>query len=101
MRTVMLTARRAFVLRGRSVQAGEVFEALPVDAAVLTYRRHADFAPAGATSTASPASVVPAASSSSLPADLPPAAASPAEPLKPRRRRRTYRRRDLVPEDSS
>lgn len=99
--TIALIALRALNYGGRSLGVGDQFEARPIDAAILTYRHHADFAPrASRPSTPSP-----------HPAPLPivitepdeqepisePDEPAPEDPPKPRRR--TYRRRDMKAED--
>lgn len=89
MRTVTLLAQRPLDYAGRVVGAGEPFEATPIDAAVLTYRGQAVFAPPGVRSRP-PAPVVPTAAPSTADAAEPEAGAS---------RRRRYRRRDLTAED--
>lgn len=45
MANVRMVARRAFAFRGRAVLSGERFEVPALDAAILHYRRRADFAP--------------------------------------------------------
>lgn len=65
---IALVARESLSYAGREFQAGDVFEATPIEAAALTYKRRAMFAGKGAELT-------------------PP-------PEQPRRRGR-YRRRDL------
>jgi hypothetical protein len=87
MRLIRLIAQGALTYQGRTVGTGEVFEAAPIDAAVLTYHRQAIFA-TGTT----PASPVPSRQ------DEAPIAAPDTEPDKPKRRR-SYRRRDLRAED--
>lgn len=42
---IALIARRSLTYDGRTVRAGERFDASPLDAAVLTYHRQAVFAP--------------------------------------------------------
>jgi hypothetical protein len=89
MRLIRLIAQEALTYQTRAVGAGEVFEAAPIDAAVLTYRRQAIFASRG-TTPAAPAPV---------PCDDTPGAAPDPKPEKPKRRRQTYKRRDLRAED--
>jgi hypothetical protein len=66
---ITLVAREPLTYAGRDFQAGDVFEAIPIDAATLTYKRRAKFAEPGTELT----------------------------PDKPARGR--YRRRDLRPEE--
>lgn len=47
MRMIALIATESLVYGNRPVGAGERFDATPIDAAVLTYRRRAAFAPRG------------------------------------------------------
>lgn len=100
MRMIALIARHSLTYDHRALGAGERFEATPIDAAILTYRRDATFAPRGVP-TVSPAPVVP-------PDPEPAIVCEPAadeaesepdpepEPEKPKRR---YRRRDLQAEE--
>jgi hypothetical protein len=79
MRQIALVARQDLTYGARTVAAGEPFEATPLDAAVLTYRRQASFAPRAAAMES---------------------AAPPRRRRAPvRQRRKTIRRRDLVPEE--
>ena len=57
MRVIALVARRPLTYGGRAVKAGDVFETTPIDAAILTYRRHAAFAPKGVTASSASAIV--------------------------------------------
>lgn len=95
MRMIGLVARQALTYRNRTVGAGERFEAAPIDAAVLTYRRQAVFAPRGA-QPAPPAPV-------SQPTPGSPATeAEETEKHKrspAKRRGRRYQRRDMVAEE--
>ena len=85
MRMISLTARQTLTYGGRPVGAGERFDATPIDAAVLTYQRRADFTPRGPL-TAPPAPP-------SQPPDL-----SEAPTEAPARKKRAYHRRDLKAE---
>jgi hypothetical protein len=102
MRMIALVATRPLVYGTRALGAGERFDASPIDAAVLTYRRHAAFAPRGMVQPA-PA---PSIESESAPvrrvrvttideADETGSLETPIE--KPARRR--YQRRDLQAEE--
>jgi hypothetical protein len=116
MRLIRLIAQGALTYQGRTVGTGEVFEAAPIDAAVLTYHRQAIFATgttpaspvpldvrqqieravdAGIVVTAPGERVVPRAA---LPPTEPQTLVVDVEPEKPKRRR-SYRRRDLRAED--
>lgn len=89
-RLISLIAREALTYSGRSVGAGEVFEAAPIDAAILTYHRKAGFAKKGnAPATPAPLSVT-------APAEPEPDPETTEPPL---RRRRRYRRKDMRAED--
>jgi hypothetical protein len=70
---ISLVAKEELTYAGRTFQAGDVFEATPIEAAALTYKRRASFAKKDATPTPEP------------------------EPAPVRRGR--YRRRDLRAED--
>lgn len=50
-RTITLVAKQPLTYAGRNFEAGDVFSAQPIDAAVLTYRRKAKFAPRDAPMT--------------------------------------------------
>lgn len=99
MRMITLVARAPLTYRGRAVRPGEVFAAAPIDAAVLTYSpslgrpAKARFAPPGARVVAPD---VPLPEIAAVVLDPDPVEEEPEE--KPRRRR-TYRRRDLVAEE--
>jgi hypothetical protein len=98
MRMIALIASQSLIYDKRSVGSGERFDATPIDAAVLIYRRHAAFAPRG------PAAPPPGPPPESVRVVSPPmrrresvreeTEGSPVD--KPARRR--YRRRDLEPE---
>lgn len=97
---IRLIARMPLTYQDRAVRPGEVFEATPIDAAVLTYSpslarpAKARFAPPGAhTCLPDPVGVTAPASTSTESEMLDEEADE-----KPRRRR-TYRRRDLVAEE--
>jgi hypothetical protein len=102
MRGVKLVARQALDYRGRRYGRGEVFEARADDALALRYRKQADFAP---TKRQVMTAAIVAAESS---AESPESSDSSGSPPSPdatdppehdgSRRRRPYRRRDLVPE---
>lgn len=101
MRMIALIATESLVYGNRPVGAGERFDATPIDAAVLTYRRRAAFAPRGP--VAPPPAPRPAPEPSAvrpvrhIEARVEDAEGSPETPgEKPARRR--YRRRDLEPE---
>lgn len=51
---IALVAKQPLSYAGRDLRAGDVFEAKPIDAAVLTYKRRAGFAPKDATPTPEP-----------------------------------------------
>lgn len=53
---VALVALRPLTYQGRAIAVGERFVAKAVDAAVLTYRKDADFAPRTPAQTATPGS---------------------------------------------
>lgn len=72
-RTITLVAKQPLTYAGRNFEAGDVFSAKPIDAAVMTYRRKAKFADKDAPLTPEP------------------------EPETPRRRR--YRTRQMKAEE--
>lgn len=86
MRRIALIARRALEYGGRALGAGDVFDATPIDAAILTYRHHAAFAPTGVTASPAPSSV----------AVVVVAPSAEEDPPKPKRR---YRRKDLIADE--
>jgi len=100
MRTIALVARDDLTYQGQRVVKGAVFQAAPIDAAVLKYQEKVTFAPRGARST----TAVPAPLPVPVPDEDPVLDASPqpaADPdEKPVRRRRVYKRRDLEAEDA-
>jgi hypothetical protein len=103
MRMIALIATESLVYGNRPVGAGERFDATPIDAAVLTYRRRAAFAPRGQVAPPPAPPVAPdpepppvrrvrrvAVDEAREPESLETDTESPA--------RRRYRRRDLEPE---
>jgi len=107
MRMIALIANESLIYGNRSVGAGERFDATPIDAAVLTYRRRAAFAPRG---MVAPPPSAPRPEPTPEPARpdrrsvrrVLEAAAETAEdssePSDEKPTRRRYRRRDLEPE---
>jgi len=113
MRTIALIARAELHYKGQRVKAGAVFQAAPVDAAVLRYHRKVDFAPRERVSAVPPEPLgagLPQAPDAVLttPENLMPEAVEDLneswrdreeDPEKKPRTRRRYQRRDLTPED--
>lgn len=101
---IALIARGELTYHGRTVSAGELFEAVPIDAAVLRYHRQVDFAPRGARIAAPsppPAVQTIAPPPEATEQDLAKLKQDRDEGTKPKPRpRRMYRRRDLEAEDS-
>lgn len=102
MRLIPLIAREPMTYAGAPIGAGERFDATPIDAAVLTYRHRAAFAPRGSAAAppATPSSEVHAelaGEDSEVPAGLRPEPAGDETPKKARKKR-IYQRRDLEPE---
>ena len=91
-RTITLVAKQPLTYAGREFQAGDVFSAAPIDAAVMTYRRKAKFADVGAKPT--PNGLICPDAKGELgepgPPDLDP---------EPEPRRRRYRTRQLKAEE--
>src|SRR5690606_35253767 len=87
MRHIPVIAIAPFQYEGRALQAGELVEVRPIEAAMLTYRRKAKFANGR---RSEPAVVV----SEPEPAAIPAVMGDVIEDEAPRRRRR-YRRREL------
>jgi hypothetical protein len=112
---IALVARQDLPYRGREVKMGESFDAAPIDAAILTYHRKAVFAPSRTPPPDSPI-LAPEPPNyhdcSTMVAGLmhcrgcvdqtceheSPEPPEPTEDEKPKRRR-TYRRRDMVAEE--
>lgn len=113
---IIVTALQPLHYEGRSHVPGSVFEATPVDAASLTYRRKAKLGGQLAGGTVpehpsitrrveplaefrSPSPALPTAETPVETVNTPPATSAPEEPPSPRGRRgRTYQRRDMVAE---
>lgn len=98
-----LVARKALTYRNRNVGVGEPFEATAIDAAVLTYHRHAVFprlSPERPTPPVSRPADPPFENICSQDAGVPTETADEESGTKPIRKRRIYHRRDLTAEDS-
>lgn len=100
MRMIALIATRQLIYGTRALGAGERFDATPIDAAVLTYRRHAAFAPLGPIAPPSPAPPVePISTDEEAEPSGEASGRTDEDGESPARRKRTYKRRDLQAED--
>lgn len=97
---IALVATRPLVYGDLSLGAGERFDATPIDAAVLTYRRHAAFAPRGPIAPQPPAPrVEPVCLGDDETSAVERLTEHGEDDAPPVKRKRTYKRRDLQAEE--